>query len=142
MKTIKFIILIQLIFGLSSCDKEENVFNSMLIGNWQLIEIGGTDENNMIFWQVRVDTINTDIQTVQFNADGNYQISTNGNPSCNGRFTFETDTTIRMIPNDCMPLMESVEYIKKVTTDTLIITNKSISYSSYLGRVDKYYKIE
>ena len=104
-----------------------------------MIEIGGIDENNIILWHTHVDTI---IQTIEFNSEGNYQILANGNPTCHGRFTFETDTTIRMTPNDCMPLMESVEYIRNVTTDTLIITNTSNSISSYLGRVDKYLKIK
>ena len=143
MKTVKFIFLMQLLFGLSSCEKDEINFNSAIVGNWQLIEIGGTDENNMIFWHTRLDTVNTGISTLEFNTEGNYQISINGDPTCQGSFTFETNSTIKMTPIDCSnPLMGSVEQIIDVTIDTLIITNKSILFSSNYGRVDKYFKIK
>jgi len=82
------------------------------------------------------------IQTIEFSSNGEYILAKDGNITCKGNYVFESDTTVRLKYSDCLPLIENVETIYKLTPDILIISNRSSSISSFSGRKDKYIKID
>ena len=139
MKYSKFIVVLILILLLADCEKDKNYFNSLILGKWQLTEIFGVKEDKTLGWIVFSDSV---IQTIVFGANEDYQLATDGTTTCNGKYMFETDSTIRFKPNNCMPITESVETIHKLSPDTLIISNNSNSISSFNLRRDKYFSID
>ena len=135
MKWIKLIAVLVFIFLIIDCEKDKNHFNSLILGKWQLIEIFAEKEDNTLGWIVISDS---PIQTIEFGSHGEYQLATDGTTTCDGKYMFESDSTIKFNPNNCMPLIRSVETISMLTHDTLIISNKSNSISSFNLRRDKY----
>ena len=134
MKWTKFIVVLIFIFLIVDCEKDKNYFNSLILGKWQLTEI----YISTLGWIVISDS---PIQTIEFSPNEDYQLATDGTTTCNGKYRFESDSTIKLIPNDCILLIESLETIYELTDDTLIISNRSISISSTIRR-DKYIKID
>jgi hypothetical protein len=135
MRWIKLIAISVFVFLIIECEKDKNYFNPLILGNWRLIEIFGVKDDNTLGWIV---IYNSHIQTIEFGSNGEYKLATDGNITCKGKYIFESDSTIKLKPNNCMPLMKSVETIYKLTPDTLIISNKSSSISSFNLRRDKY----
>jgi hypothetical protein len=123
---------------MASCGKTKNELNPLIVGNWKLIEVYGPKSDNTVGWF----TIQTSpVQTIKFNPDGAYALAVDGNITCNGTFVFEGNKSIKLNPVNCMPLIESVETIYTLTDDTLTISNKSNSISSFNLRRDKYIRI-
>jgi hypothetical protein len=132
------LIVLIVILVITSCGKSKNEINPLILGEWQLIEIYGVKADNSTGWM----TIPASpVQTIKFNSNGKYTLATDGIPTCNGNFVFEGDSNIKLVPDSCMPLIESLETIYTLTQDTLTISNKSISISSYNLRRDKYIRI-
>ena len=119
-----------LLIFMTNCDKTQD--HDLLYGEWKLIEVYGPDGWNII--------PSSPIQTVKFSSNGTYSITIDGTIQCSGNFQFKNNESISLNPHDCFPLMPSTETILKLTTDTLIISNHSISYSSFSERKDKYIK--
>jgi len=137
MKAMRYTIAIAIMFFLIACEKDKQEFNPLILGKWQLIEIYGEKNDHTLGWIIIDDS---HIQTIKFNSEGDYTMATDGNITCNGNFVFESDSILRLKPHDCLPLIESVETIYKLTPDTLIFSNRSISISSFNLRKDKYIK--
>ena len=135
---LRYIIILIVFFFMTSCGKSDNGINPLILGEWQLIEIYGVKEDNTLGWIIIPDS---PFQTIKFSSNGEYSLASDGNISCNGNFVFESNISIKLSPNDCMPLMESVETIYTLTHDTLTISNKSNSISSFNLRRDKYIKV-
>jgi len=137
MKAMRYTIAIAIMFFLIACEKDKQEFNPLILGKWQLIEIYGEKNDHTLGWIIIDDST---IQTIEFNSEGDYTLATDGNITCNGNFVFESDSILRLKPHDCLPLIESIETIYKLTADTLIFSNRSISISSFNLRKDKYIK--
>jgi len=137
MKAMRYTIAITIMFFLIACEKNTQEFNPLILGEWQLIEIYGEKNDHTLGWIIIDDS---HIQTIEFNSEGDYTLATDGNITCNGNFVFESDSILRLKPHDCLPLIESVETIYKLTPDTLIFSNRSIGISSFNLRKDKYIK--
>lgn len=138
MAQIKYIFFLTVIFLMTGCGKTKNDLNPLILGDWQLIEVYGPKVDNTVGWF----TIQASpIQTIKFNSNGEYALAVDGNITCNGNFVFEDNKSIKLNPVGCMPLIESVETIYTLTHDTLTISNKSSSISSYSSRKDKYIRI-
>ena len=133
----RYTIAIAIMFFLIACEKDKQEFNPLILGKWQLIEIYGEKNDHTLGWIIIDDST---IQTIEFNSEGDYTLATDGNITCNGNFVFESDSILRLKPHDCLPLIESIETIYKLTADTLIFSNRSISISSFNLRKDKYIK--
>jgi len=133
----RYTIAIAIMFFLIACEKDKQEFNLLILGKWQLIEIYGEKNDHTLGWIIIDDST---IQTIEFNSEGDYTLATDGNITCNGNFVFESDSILRLKPHDCLPLIESIETIYKLTADTLIFSNRSISISSFNLRKDKYIK--
>jgi hypothetical protein len=132
------LIVLFVVLVMSSCAKSKNEINPLILGEWKLIEIYGVKADNSTGWM----TIqSTPIQTIKFNSNGSYALATDGIPICNGSFAFKGGSSIKFIPEGCMPLIESLETIYTLKIDTLTISNKSSSISSYNLRRDRYIKI-
>jgi hypothetical protein len=132
------LIVIIVILFITSCGKSRNEINPLILGEWQLIEIYDVKADKSTGWMTMPAS---PVQTINFNSNGKYALATDGIPYCNGSFVFKGDSTIKLVPDGCMPLIESLETIYALTHDTLAISNKSISISSYNLRRDKYIRI-
>lgn len=119
---------------MASC-KKPNDPSSLILGEWELIQIYGPMPGSTVGWFTPQ---GSPIQTIKFSSNGNYALAADGNTACNGTFVFESKNSVRMNPSNCMPLMQSVETIYKLTQDTLTISNRSSSVSSFSDRKDKY----
>ena len=138
MGRIKFIFSVIVVLFMTSCGKPKNDLNPLIVGDWKLVEEYGPKSDNTVGWF----TIQTSpIQTIKFNANGGYALAVDGSITCNGTFVFEGNKSIRLNPENCMQLIESVETIYTLTNDTLTISNKSNSISSFNLRRDKYLRI-
>ena len=138
MKQIKYIFFLIVIFLMTGCAKTKNELNPLIVGDWQLIEVYGPKAGSTVGWF----TIQASpIQTIKFNSNGEYALAADGNITCNGSFVFEGNNSIKLKPSGCMPLIESLETIYTLTHDTLTISNKSNSISSFSSRKDKYLRI-
>lgn len=133
----RYTITIIFMLFLIACEKDKQEFNPLILGKWQLIEIYGEKIDHTLGWIIIDDS---PIQTIEFSSNGEYSIAIDGNITCKGDFVFENDSNLRLSPNDCLPIIESVETIYNLTPDLLIISNKSISISSFNLRRDKYIK--
>jgi hypothetical protein len=139
MALIKFIISVIVILFATSCGKSKNELYPLIVGDWKLIEVYGPKSDNTIGWF----TIQTSpVQTIRFNPDGAYSIAVDGSITCIGTFVCEGSKSIKLNPENCTPLIESVETIYTLTKDTLTISNKSKCLSSFYLRRDKYIKIK
>jgi hypothetical protein len=134
MARIKYFVFLMGILLMTTCDKT-NYPSSLILGEWQLIEIYGPLLSGTEGWFI---IQGSPIQTIKFSPNGEYAIAVDGKTTCNGTFALETDKKLSLNPNGCMPLVKSVETIFKLTHDTLIISNTSSSISSYNLRQDKY----
>jgi hypothetical protein len=135
MAQLKFIFSLIVVLFMTSCGKTKNELNPLIVGDWKLIEVYGPKSDNTVGWF----TIQTSpVQTIKFNQDGAYALAVDGSITCNGTFVFEGNKSIKLNPENCMPLIESVETIYTLTNDTLTISNKSNSISSFNLRKDKY----
>lgn len=135
MRWIKLIAIPVCIYVTIECERDKNYINPLILGDWRLIEIYGEKEDKTYGWIIIEDSL---IQTIEFNLNGEYKLATDGNITCKGKYMFVNDSTIKLKPNNCMPLIKSVETIYKLIPDTLIISNKSSSISSSSLRRDKY----
>lgn len=135
MKWNKYIIISLLIFLVVNCEEENREINSLIIGKWQLSEIymGSTSG-----W-IKVE--DTPKQTKEFMSNWEYLLCVDGNIWCKGSFNIENDSTIRLKPADCLINFESVEVIYSLTVDSLIMSDHSLSISSFNGRKEKYFRI-
>ena len=138
MKRINIIFSVVVILLMTSCKKSNHEINPLILGEWQLIETYGPMAENPSGWMT---VPATPIQTIKFSSNGEYYLSTDGTTTCTGYFTFEGSDNIKLNPDGCLPLVESVETIYTLTHDTLIISNKSNSLSSYNLTRDKYIRI-
>jgi hypothetical protein len=123
---------------MTGCRKSNHEINPLILGEWKLIEIYGPMAQNPTGWM----TIPASpVQTMKFSSNGEYSLSTDGTTTCTGYFIFEGSNSIKLNPNGCLPLIESLETIYTLTHDTLTISNKSNSLSSYSLTRDKYIRI-
>jgi hypothetical protein len=129
----KYIIYILVILFVTDCRKSPNDINPLIIGDWQLFQVFEGSWTTV--------PINPP-QTISFHSNGEYVIAYDGTATCDGNFIFNNSNSLKLNPNGCMPLIESEETIYVLTNDTLTISNKSLSFSSYLGRKDKYIKLK
>jgi hypothetical protein len=134
----KYLIYFMIILPMIGCGKTQNDLNPAILGDWQLIEVYGVKDDNTLGW-ITIPT--SHIQTINFNSNGEYTLASDGNKYCTGNFVFEGNSSIKLKPIGCMPLMESLETIYTLTKDTLTISNKSSSISSFNLRRDKYISI-
>jgi len=123
---------------MTSCGKSKNEINPLILGEWQLIETYGVKADNSSGW---ITIPASPVQTIKFNSNGRYLLFTDRISTCNGSFVFESSNSLKLLPDGCLPLIESVETIYTLTQDTLTISNKSNSISSYSLRRDKYIRI-
>jgi hypothetical protein len=132
MNRFKFFITVSAILLCTDCKKSQDDINSLILGDWQLFQVY---EGN---WTI---VPQTPPQTISFKSNGEYSRAYDGITTCNGTYTFAKNS-LKMDPTGCMPIVESEEMIYLLTTDTLTVSNTSISISSYFGRKDKYIKIK
>ena len=123
---------------MTSCEKSDYEINPLILGEWRLFEIYGVNSDNSLGWFTVPES---PIQTIIFNSNGEYSLELDDSITCNGDFIFENKTSIKLSPNNCMPLIESIETIYTLSSDTLTISNKSNSISSSNLRRDKYIKV-
>jgi len=128
----KYFIFILVILFMTDCRKFKNDINPLIIGDWQLFQVYEGSWTTV--------PINPP-QTFSFHSNGEYVIAIDGKTTCNGNFIFKNSNSLKLNPTGCMPIIESEETIYTLTNDTLTISNKSLSFSSYYGRKDKYIKI-
>lgn len=133
MKLIKYILLFLIMVISINCHKSKNDINPLIIGDWRLYQI------YEVSWKPLP---GIPIQTISFKEGGKYSITYYNEVSCNGDFIFIKRNSLKMIPNGCLPIIESNETIYTLTSDTLTISNKSDPISSYTERIDKYIKIK
>jgi hypothetical protein len=79
---------------------------------------------------------------MSFHSNGEYVIAYDGKTTCDGNFIFKNSNSLKLNPTGCMPIIESEETIYTLTNDTLTVSNKSLSFSSFYVRKDKYIKIK
>ena len=139
MKAIRYTVTIIIIIFLIACEKDKQVFNSLIVGEWKLIEFYGVKNDQTLGWKTISDS---PIQTIEFSSNEEYTLAADGNIICTGNYFFESDSTISLNPNDCFPRERSLETIFKLTSDTLILSNKSMSFLSSRLRKDKYIKTD
>jgi len=112
----------------TNCSKDD--YPPLLIGEWKLIEVYGP-----YGWS---SVTGPPVHIISFNSKGDYTIYNNDEVTCRGSFKYEKENTLYLKLNDCLPLISSTETIYTLTTDTLIISNNSITYSSFSDQKDKY----
>ncbi|MCJ7447314.1 MAG: hypothetical protein MUO72_06475 [Bacteroidales bacterium] len=137
MRWIKYISILIVIFLTIKCERIENDANSLILGEWRLIEVYGERSDHTFGWFTVQES---PILTTKYNPNGKYAIYADGSTICIGDFVFESSNTLKLNPHDCMPRWQSVETIYKLTPDTLIISNTSNSLSSSRGQIEKYIK--
>lgn len=118
---------------MTDCRKSQNDINPLIIGDWQLFQV------YLGSWTT-VPIIPA--QTISFHSNGEYVIAHDGKTTCDGNFIFKNSNSLKMNPIGCMPIIESEETIYTLTNDTLTVSNRSLSFSSFYGRKDKYIKIK
>ena len=139
MKRINIIFSVVVILLMTSCKKSNHEINPLILGEWKLIEIYGPMAQNPTGWMT---VPASPVQTMKFSSNGEYSLSTDGTTTCTGYFIFEGANSIKLNPYGCLPLVESLETIYTLTNDTLTISNKSNSLSSYSLTRDKYIRIK
>ena len=133
MTRMKYIIFILVILFMTDCRKSQNDINPLIIGDWQLFQV------YLGSWTTV--PLNPP-QTMSFHSNGVYVIAYDGKTTCDGNFIFKNSNSLIMNPIGCMPITESEETIYTLTNDTLTVSNRSLSFSSFYGRKDKYIKIK
>jgi hypothetical protein len=133
MTRVKYIIFILVIFIMTDCRKSQNNLNPLIIGDWQLFQVYEGSWTTV--------PINPPL-TISFHSNGEYAIAYDGKTTCDGNFMFKNSNSLKLSPTGCMPTIESEETIYTLTNDTLTLSNKSLSFSSFYGRKDKYIKIK
>ncbi len=135
MKKLGVILLFIVSILFTACEDEFKNTKSALVGSWRLYQIYDGVDN----W-IQVDTIF--LQILKMKSDEKYEFEINDIATCKGDFFVESESTVRFEPNDCIPIVKSVEDVKELTADTLIITDRSNSISSYYGGLNKYYRVD
>jgi len=133
MTRMKYIIFILAILFMTDCRKSQNDINPLIIGDWQLFQVFLGSWTSV--------PINPP-QSISFHSNGEYAIAYDGKTTCNGNFMFTNSNNLKLNPTGCMPIVESEETIYTLTNDTLTVSNRSLSFSDFYGRKDKYIKLK
>ena len=119
---------------LQSCRKPWHESYSLILGEWKIIATSKVGSEDWFLYPP------SQKNTIKFESDYTYSTASHDKISCSGKFEFINKTSIILSPDGCLPRMESVETIYKLTKDTLIITNNQIGYLSYIP-LDKYIRL-